>query len=156
MAKKYEIATFAAGCFWHVEEAFRTLKGVIDVISGYTGGHTEKPTYKEVCTDLTGHAEAVQVTYDPDLISYKKLLDVFWSTHDPTTMNRQGFDIGTQYRSGIFYYNEEQKKLAEESKKEVQKKFKKPIVTEVVKAGTFFKAEEYHQKYLLKRGLKTC
>jgi peptide-methionine (S)-S-oxide reductase len=154
--KKLEKATFAAGCFWHVEEAFRTLKGVKETTVGYTGGWMEGPNYQEVCTDKTGHAEAVEVAFEPDTISYERLLDVFWSTHDPTTLNRQGPDFGTQYRSAIFYHTEEQKKLAETSKKNAQKKFKNLIVTEIIKAGKFYKAEEYHQKYLMKRGAKTC
>jgi len=154
--KKLEKATFAAGCFWHVEEDFRTIKGVKETMVGYTGGDMKDPKYEDVCTDETGHAEAVEVTFDPSVVSYEKLLDVFWSHHDPTTRNRQGFDVGTQYRSAIFYHSEEQQKIAQASKKSTQKKFKSPIVTEIIKAGPFYKAEEYHQKYLMKRGLKTC
>ncbi len=157
-ATKLELATFAAGCFWHVEETFRTLRGVKETMVGYTGGHFKNPTYEDVCSDITGHAEALQITYDPKVISYERLLDVFWNNHDPTTINRQGFDIGEQYRSAIFYHNEKQKKLAEESKKKLEKsgKYNRPIVTVIVKAGHFYKAEEYHQKYLMKRRMKTC
>ena len=158
MKSKLEKATFAAGCFWHVEEAFRTLKGVVETVVGYTGGHMNDPTYKDVCSDETGHAEAVEVLFDPKIISYEKLLDVYWNSHDPTTPNRQGPDVGTQYRSAIFYHDEEQRKIAEKSKAllERSKKFKNPVVTEIVKAGPFYRAEEYHQKYLMKRGQKTC
>lgn len=149
-----EKATFGAGCFWHVEEAFRKLDGVLSTTVGYMGGTFENPTYEDVCTDETGHAEVVQIEYDPKKISYNQLLDVFWSTHDPTQLNRQGPDEGTQYRSAIFYHNEEQKKLAEESKKKLKKK--KPAVTEITKAKKFYKAEEYHQKYLQKKGMTSC
>lgn len=145
-----EKATFAAGCFWHVEEAFRKIKGVIDTKAGYTGGNVEKPTYEMVCTDETGHAEAVEVTYDPKAISYEKLLEVFWSIHDPTQVNRPGPDIGKQYRSAIFYHNERQKKAALKSKKEQQNKLKQKIATEIVSVKDFYKAEEYHQKYMEK------
>jgi peptide-methionine (S)-S-oxide reductase len=154
--KKLEKATFAAGCFWHVEEDFRTIKGVKETMVGYTGGDMKDPKYEDVCSDETGHAEAVEVIFDPSVVSYEKLLDVFWSHHDPTTVNRQGFDVGTQYRSAIFYHSDEQKKVAQASKKNIQTKFKNPVVTEIIKAGPFYKAEEYHQKYLMKRGLKTC
>jgi peptide-methionine (S)-S-oxide reductase len=155
---RLELATFGAGCFWGVEETFRTLKGVVKTEVGYTGGTVKNPNYEEVCTDKTGHAEAVQVTFDPKLISYKKLLEIFWNNHNPTTINRQGPDVGSQYRSAIFYHSEEQKKQAEESKKELENsgKWKSPIVTSIEPAKTFYKAEEYHQKYLMKRGLKTC
>lgn len=149
--KRYETATFAAGCFWGVEEAFRNLKGVIETEVGYTGGKTENPTYEEVCSDKTGHAEAVKVTYDPDKISYQGLLKVFWEIHDPTQLNRQGPDVGSQYRSVIFYHTPEQKKLAEESKENIE-----GTVTEIVPAGPFYRAEEYHQKYILKTGRKVC
>lgn len=151
-----EKATFGAGCFWHVEEAFREIKGVVKTEAGYMGGTMKNPTYEDVCTDETGHAEVVQVEFDPKIVSYEKLLEVFWMIHDPTQKNRQGPDEGTQYRSAIFYHSEEQKKVAEKSLKETQKKFKEKIATEIKKAGMFYPAEEYHQKYLLKKGLKTC
>lgn len=155
---KVEKATFAAGCFWGVEETFRQLEGVIDTKVGYTGGHTENPTYKEVCTDKTGHAEAVEIDYDPGKINYKQLLDIFWANHDPTQLNRQGPDFGTQYRSAIFYHTPQQKQAAEESKQNLEnsKKYSRPIATQIVPATTFYPAEEYHQKYLLKRGLPNC
>ena len=151
-ATKLEKATFAAGCFWHIEEAFRTLEGIVETTVGYTGGETKNPTYAQVCTDRTGHAEAVQIIYDSSRISYKKLLDVFWSIHDPTQLNRQGSDIGTQYRSAIFYHTPAQKSAALASKKALEKsgKFKRPIMTEIVPAKTFYKAEEYHQRYFEK------
>jgi len=151
-----EKATFGAGCFWHVEEAFREIKGVLKTEVGYMGGKMKNPTYEDVCTDETGHAEVVQIDFDPKSLHYEKLLEVFWTTHDPTQKNRQGPDEGTQYRSAIFYHTEEQKKEAEKSLREEQKKHKEKLATEIVKAGTFYKAEEYHQKYLMKRGLKTC
>jgi peptide-methionine (S)-S-oxide reductase len=153
-----EIATFAAGCFWGVEATFRQIKGVKATAVGYTGGHMDQPTYKDVCTDTTGHAEAVQVEYDPTPVSYQQLLDVFWKNHDPTTPNRQGPDHGTQYRSVIFYHSPEQKASAEASKQELDKsgKFRRPIVTEVVPATAFWKAEDYHQQYLENRGLSSC
>ena len=153
-----EKATFGAGCFWHVEEAFRCVKGVKKTTVGYSGGTKKNPTYEDVCTDKTGHAEAVEIEFDPQQVSYDELLQVFWEHHDPTTLNRQGLDIGTQYRSAIFYHNAKQKKIAEKSKEfmDASSKFKKPIVTQIVKAGKFFEAEEYHQKYLMKRGRKTC
>jgi peptide-methionine (S)-S-oxide reductase len=151
-----EKATFGAGCFWHVEEAFREIKGVSKTEVGYMGGAMKNPTYEDVCTDETGHAEVVQVEFDPKIVSYDKLLEAFWTIHDPTQKNRQGPDEGTQYRSAIFYHSEAQKKAAEKSLKEAQKKFKEKIATEITKAGTFYPAEEYHQKYLMKRGLKTC
>ena len=148
-------ATFAAGCFWHVEALFRQVKGVQDAAVGYIGGNIQNPTYQEVCTDKTGHAEAVQVEYDPDQVSYDELLDVFWNNHNPTTLNQQGPDIGTQYRSAIFFHNAEQEKRAKESKEnlETSNKFGKPIVTEIVNAPEFFKAEDYHQRYFEKQGL---
>jgi len=158
MAKK-EIAVFGAGCFWHVELALSKLKGVLETKAGYMGGDEEKypnPTYKEVCTDKTRYAEVVKVIYDADKISYSELLDFFWNNHNPTTLNRQGLDIGTQYRSVIFYFNDKQKKIAEASKKKMQKKLSREIVTQIVKAGRFFEAEEYHQRYLEKRGLPIC
>lgn len=151
-----ERATFAAGCFWGVESAFRQLlgKGVVSTRVGYTGGHTANPTYQEVCSHTTGHAEAVEVEYDPKLIGYDKLLDVFWSIHDPTTPNRQGPDVGSQYRSAIFYHSPEQHRLAEESKSglEKSKRFRDPVVTEITPASEFYPAEDYHQQYHEKRG----
>ena len=147
-------ATFGAGCFWHVEDLLHKTKGVKSTAVGYIGGQLPNPTYEEVCTDKTGHAEAVEVDYDPDKISYKELLDVFWENHNPTTLNRQGPDVGIQYRSAIFYHNEKQKEIAENSKKSLEKsgKYDSPIVTEIVPAPTFYKAEEYHQKYFKKHG----
>ena len=144
-----EKATFGAGCFWGVEARFRKVEGVIDVISGYSGGHTENPTYKEVCTDKTGHAEVVQVIYDPSIVSYEDLLETFWNIHNPTTLNRQGWDIGTQYRSVVFHHNEEQKEKAIKLKEKlnISGKYRKPIVTEIVPFKEFYRAEEYHQKY---------
>ena len=144
-----ESATFGAGCFWCVEAVFERLKGVEKVISGYSGGTVPNPTYEEVCNGTTGHAEVCQIIYDPQKISYKELLEVFWSTHDPTTLNRQGNDMGTQYRSAIFYHNEEQKKLAEEYKRKLTeaKIFDNPIVTEITKLNKFYEAEKYHQDY---------
>jgi peptide methionine sulfoxide reductase msrA/msrB len=157
--KKVEMATFAAGCFWGVEAIFRETKGVVDVIVGYAGGDTRNPTYEQVCTDKTGHAEAVEIKFNPDLITYQNLLDIFWNIHDPTTLNRQGPDVGSQYRSAIFYHNEKQKELALASKVklEIDKKLKGKITTEIVPIKRFYKAEEYHQKYFEKHGLKaTC
>ena len=153
-----EKATFAAGCFWGVEETFRQIPGVLETMVGYLGGHTANPTYKDVCTDETGHAEVVQVTFDPSKVSYEKLLDVFWSTHDPTTLNRQGPDIGTQYRSAIFFHSPEQERRARASKEKMEASgnFRREIVTEITPASTFYPAEEYHQKYLAKRGLSHC
>lgn len=144
-----EAATFGAGCFWCVEAVFERLNGVEKVISGYSGGTVSNPTYEEVCNGTTGHAEVCQIIYDPQKISYKELLEVFWSTHDPTTLNRQGNDVGTQYRSAIFYHNEEQKKLAEEYKRKLTeaKIFDNPIVTEITKLDKFYEAEKYHQDY---------
>ena len=158
MNYKINKAVFGAGCFWGVEDVFRKLKGVKSTIVGYMGGKMKNPTYEKVCTDKTGHAEVVLVEYNPEEISYDKLLDIFWKIHDPTQLNRQGLDMGTQYRSIIFYYNGEQKKKAMESKKkqEKSKKYKSKIVTEIVKASEFYKAEDYHQKYLMKRGLNVC
>ncbi len=154
--KMTENATFAAGCFWHVEEAFKEVKGVLNTTVGYMGGKMKNPTYEDVCSDKTGHAEVVQIEYDPKIVPYEKLLEVFWTIHDPTQKNKQGPDEGTQYRSAIFYHTEEQKKIAEKSIKEEQKKYKEKIATEITKAGTFYKAEEYHQKYLMKKGAKSC
>jgi peptide-methionine (S)-S-oxide reductase len=153
-----EKATFGAGCFWGVEESFRQLPGVVETEVGYLGGHTNDPSYKDVCTDETGHAEVVQVTYDPATIRYEQLLDAFWSAHDPTTLNRQGPDVGTQYRSAIFFYSPEQERVARASKEKVQAsgKFRRPVVTEITPASTFYRAEEYHQKYLAKRGVSHC
>jgi peptide-methionine (S)-S-oxide reductase len=144
-----EKATFAAGCFWHVEATFRRVKGVVAVTSGYTGGTKENPTYEQVCSDKTGHAEAVEIEYDPSQLSYDELLEVFWSEHDPTTLNRQGWDVGTQYRSMIFYHSPEQRAAALASKERLEKsgRYKSPIVTQIVPAATFYKAEEYHQRY---------
>ncbi|MEJ2260045.1 MAG: peptide-methionine (S)-S-oxide reductase MsrA [Nitrosopumilaceae archaeon] len=148
-------ATFAAGCFWHVEDLFRKTKGVKSTKVGYTGGNLSNPTYEEVCTDRTGHAEAVEVDYDPDEISYEELLDVFWNNHDPTSLNRQGPDVGIQYRSSIFFHDETQKQIAEKSKEHLESsgKFSKKIVTEINPAPEFYKAEEYHQKYFQKHGI---
>lgn len=148
-------ATFAAGCFWHVEALFRQIKGVKDAAVGYTGGTLDEPTYQQVCTDKTGHAEAVQVEYDPQQVTYEQLLYVFWNNHNPTTLNRQGPDIGTQYRSAIFFHNDEQKNIATQSKNKLEHsgQFKDPIVTEIVAAPTFYKAEDYHQRYFEKQGL---
>ena len=162
MEPKTQLATFAAGCFWHIEEAFRKVKGVLNVTVGYIGGKFENPTYKEVCSDKTGHAEAVQIEFDPSKISYENLLDAFWQMHVPAQLNRQGPDIGAQYRSAIFYHNEKQKNAAIKSKNELQKteKYKtRKIVTEIKKAPEFYKAEEYHQRYFEKnksRRFFTC
>lgn len=147
-------ATFGAGCFWHVEDLLRKTKGVKSTQVGYIGGKLANPTYEEVCTDRTGHAEAVQVEYDPNEITYDELLKVFWSNHDPTSLNRQGPDVGHQYRSAIFFHNEEQAQIALKSKESLEKsgKFHKPIVTEIAPAPEFYKAEDYHQKYFQKHG----
>jgi peptide-methionine (S)-S-oxide reductase len=147
--QKLETATLGAGCFWCVEAVFQQLKGVESVQSGYSGGHVKNPAYREVTSGNTGHAEAVQIKYNPDIISFKAILDVFWKTHDPTTLNRQGPDIGTQYRSAIFYHNEEQKKVAEQSKKEMNESgyFSDPIVTEIKPYENFYVAEDYHQDF---------
>ena len=147
-----EKATFAAGCFWGVEETFRTLAGVTATLVGYTGGHTDNPTYRDVCTGDSGHAEAVEVAFDPSLLSYGQLLESFWQCHDPTQLNRQGPDFGTQYRSAIFYHDENQRETAEASREYLEHsgKLRRRIVTEIVPAGTFWEAEAYHQKYLLK------
>jgi peptide-methionine (S)-S-oxide reductase len=153
-----QTAMFAAGCFWGVEAAFRTVEGVISTAVGYSGGHTENPTYRDVCSGRTGHAETVEVVYDPTLISYQRLLDVFWEIHDPTTLNRQGPDIGEQYRSAIFFLTPEQESDARASKQALDKsgKFKRPIVTEITPASTFYRAEDYHQQYFEKRGISHC
>jgi len=147
-------ATFAAGCFWGVEEIFRQLPGVHATCVGYAGGHTKNPTYKEVCKDTTGHAEAVEIEFDPDKISYEELVNVFFNNHNPTTKNRQGPDIGTQYRSVIFYHSPEQQKIALKVKERLEKskKFRRAIVTEIIEAKEFYLAEEYHQRYLQRRG----
>ena len=153
-----ELATFGAGCFWGVEETFLRVPGVVETAVGYLGGTLENPTYEDVCSGTTGHAEVVQVTFDPSKVSYEKLLDTFWDNHDPTTKNRQGPDVGDQYRSAIFYHSPEQQKAAEESKKAIAKsaRFRKEIVTEITPASAFYKAEDYHQQYLRKRGLDSC
>jgi peptide methionine sulfoxide reductase msrA/msrB len=152
------VATFAAGCFWGVEETFRTLPGVLATEVGYTGGSTTNPTYREVCTDQTGHAEAIRITFDPAHISYDMLLDAFWRLHDPTQVNRQGPDIGTQYRSAIFYHTPAQRQSAEASMQRLANSgaYHKPIATQLLPAGPFYRAEEYHQRYLQKRGLAQC
>jgi len=147
-------ATFAAGCFWHVEDLFRKVKGVSSATSGYTGGTMPSPSYEDVCTNRTGHAEAVQVEYDPEQVSYDELLKVFWENHNPTTLNRQGPDVGTQYRSAIFYHDAEQEKAAKEYMKKLQDSMpEKKVVTEITPSKEFFKAEEYHQRYFEKQGL---
>lgn len=151
-----EVATFAAGCFWGVEAEFRQTPGVTATEVGYTGGTTENPSYKEVCTDSTGHAEAVRVEFDPEKISYEDLLKVFWGTHDPTQLNRQGPDVGSQYRSAIFVHNDQQETAARASKEARQTGASRPIVTEITPASEFYPAEEYHQRYLEKRGLASC
>lgn len=151
-----EKATFAAGCFWGVEATFRRLAGVESTQVGYIGGRKPNPTYKDVCTDETGHAEAVEVTFDPQVISYHDLLEVFWANHDPTTKDRQGPDAGTQYRSAIFFHSPEQENEARASLEAAQKRFRRPIVTQIVPAAEFWRAEEYHQQYLEKRGLAHC
>jgi len=151
-----EQATFAAGCFWGVEDTFRQVPGVLDVTVGYTGGSTEHPTYEQVCSHRTGHAEAVLVAFDPAKVSYDELLDVFWPMHDPTTLNRQGPDVGSQYRSAIFVHDEAQEKAAHASREHAQPRFRRPIVTEITPASTFWPAEEYHQRYFAKHGIAGC
>ena len=151
-----EKATFGAGCFWGVEAAFRRLAGVKSTQVGYAGGRSQNPTYKQVCTDTTGHAEVVEVTYDPQVISYSDLLEVFWDNHNPTTMNRQGPDWGSQYRSVIFFHSPEQAAAARASRDAVQARFPNPIVTQFEPAPAFWPAEDYHQQYLEKRGLASC
>ncbi|MEP6776974.1 MAG: peptide-methionine (S)-S-oxide reductase MsrA [Chthoniobacterales bacterium] len=153
-----EKATFGAGCFWGVESTFRNINGVADAAVGYAGGTKENPTYEEVCSAETGHAEVVQVEFDPNIVSYRDLLDVFWANHDPTTSNRQGPDVGTQYRSVVFYHNDEQRVAAEETKEKLNAsgKFRRPIVTQIEPAPPFYRAEEYHQRYLEKRGMAHC
>jgi peptide-methionine (S)-S-oxide reductase len=151
-------ATFGAGCFWGVEAAFRRVPGVMDAAVGYAGGTLANPTYEDVCTDRTGHAEVVEVEYDPAQVSYEQLLDVFFTSHDPTQLNRQGPDVGTQYRSVVFYHTPEQRTAAEAAKERLQAsgKFRRPVVTAVEPAGPFWRAEEHHQRYLEKRGLGSC
>jgi peptide-methionine (S)-S-oxide reductase len=149
-----ELATFGAGCFWCVEAVFQDLQGVEKVVSGYSNGRIANPTYREVCSGLTGHAEVIQITYDPQIISFKELLEVFWKTHDPTTLNRQGNDTGTQYRSGVYYHNDEQRRLAEEYKQKLNDAhaFDNPIVTEIEPLKSFYPAEDYHQNYFKQNG----
>ena len=151
-------ATFGAGCFWGVEEAFRKTAGVIETAVGYMGGNRVSPTYEAVCTDRTGHAEVVQIEFDPSQVTFEHLLEVFWQIHDPTTLNRQGPDVGTQYRSAVFYHDEGQKEAASELKERLQAsgKFRRPIVTEISPASTFWRAEEYHQRYFEKHGGASC
>jgi peptide-methionine (S)-S-oxide reductase len=149
-------ATFGAGCFWGVESAFRQLDGVTKTRVGYSGGTLENPTYEDVCSHTTGHAEVVEVTYDPEQISYDELLDVFWHKHDPTQLNRQGWDIGDNYRSAVFVHDEEQRAAAAASKQREQSNWSRPIVTEITPAQTFYEAEDYHQQYLEKRGRSSC
>ena len=153
-----EKAMFGAGCFWGVESTFRNIKGVTEAAVGYAGGATENPTYEQVCRDNTGHAEVVEVEFDPEQVSYRQLLEVFWSNHDPTTLNRQGPDVGSQYRSVVFYYTPEQKTAAEEVKAALNEsgRFSRPIVTSIESAPKFYRAEEYHQRYLEKRGQAHC
>ncbi|HLI48984.1 MAG TPA: peptide-methionine (S)-S-oxide reductase MsrA [Chthonomonas sp.] len=153
-----EKAMFGAGCFWGVETTFRAVPGVVNTTVGYAGGHTKNPTYEEVCTDLTGHAEVVLVEYDPEKVSYEQLLEVFWNCHDPTQLNRQGPDVGTQYRSVIFAFTPEQREAAEASRERLERsgRYSRPIVTQILPAPEFYPAEEYHQRYLEKRGLRSC
>ena len=151
-------ASFAAGCFWGVEAAFRQVPGVLATAVGYEGGTTENPTYEDVCRKNTGHAEAVEVDFDPKRVSYGQLLDVFWENHDPTTLNRQGPDVGEQYRSAIFFHDADQEREARASKENLEKsgRYRRPVVTEIAPASKFWRAEDYHQQYLEKRGLATC
>jgi len=153
-----EIATFGAGCFWGIEAAFRRVPGVLDAAVGYSGGHTQNPNYQEVCTDTTGHAEVVQVTFDPEKVSYDQLLNVYWTIHDPTQVNRQGPDYGAQYRTAIFFHSPEQEAAAKKSKQALEAggKLRRPVATEITPAGPFWRAEEYHQRYLEKRGAASC
>lgn len=155
---KMEKATFAAGCFWGVEETFRGVEGVVGTQVGYTGGRKQDPTYREVCGDKTGHAEAVEVTYNPAAVSYDELLEMFWELHDPTQLNRQGPDVGSQYRSAIFFHSPEQEAKARASKDKLDEsgKYRRPIATQIVAATEFYRAEEYHQQYLEKLGRKSC
>jgi len=152
----YETATFGAGCFWGVEAAYRQIQGVKSTRVGYAGGHTTEPTYREVCAGNTDHAEVVEVTFDPTRVAYEELLDVFWANHDPTQVNRQGPDIGTQYRTVVFFHSAEQEKSALASLDAVQESLSRPIATQIVPAEPFWEAEDYHQQYLEKRGLSTC
>jgi peptide-methionine (S)-S-oxide reductase len=153
-----DVATFAAGCFWGVEHEFRKINGVAEAFCGYSNGHTENPSYPEVCSGRTGHAEVVQVTYDPGVVSYSELVQAFFDMHDPTQLNRQGPDVGDQYRSGIFYHNDQQKEEAMQVKERLDKEgaFPRPIVTRIEPVKTFYKAEEYHQKYFEKNGVQYC
>ncbi len=153
-----EKATFGAGCFWGVEDIFMQIEGVSETNVGYLGGHLKNPTYKEICRTNTGHAEVVEILFDPKIVTYDQLLEIFWKMHNPTTLNRQGPDVGTQYRSAIFYHSDEQKSSAKNSKNTLEKseRFKMPVVTEITKASIFYKAEEYHQEYLKKNGLSNC
>lgn len=153
-----QLATFGAGCFWGVEQAFRQVPGVVNAAVGYCGGTVENPTYEQVCTDRTGHAEVVQVEFDPAQTKYDQLLEVFWNSHDPTQLNRQGPDYGKQYRSVIFYHDDAQRQAAEASKQALEQsgKFRRPIVTQIEPAKPFYRAEEYHQQYLAKHGLGSC
>ena len=156
--RKTRKATFAAGCFWGVEAAFRDIEGVVSTSVGYTGGITKDPTYEEVCADRTGHAEAVEVVYDPEIVTYEELLDLFWSIHDPTTKDRQGPDFGSQYRSAVFYHDKEQESAARAGKERLQRSglYRGEIVTEIVPASEFYRAEEYHQRYFEKHGRSGC
>ena len=149
-------ATFGAGCFWGVEAAFRQIDGVTKTEAGYEGGHLDNPTYEDVCSHKTGHAEVVEVTYDPEQVSYEQLLEVFWAKHDPTQLNRQGWDVGDQYRSVVFVHDEDQRAAAEASRESEQPRHRRPIVTQIVDAETFWPAEDYHQQYLEKRGQASC
>ena len=151
-----EQATFGAGCFWGVESFFREVPGVVDAVAGYAGGRTQNPTYRDVCSDRTGHAEVVQVTFDPQKVSYDKLLDVFFQNHDPTQLNRQGPDVGTQYRSVIFTHSSEQERAARAKTEALAGRFKRPIVTSIEPAPAFWRAEDYHQRYFEKNGLPSC
>ncbi len=153
-----ELATLAGGCFWCLEAVYKGLRGVERVVSGYAGGHVAHPTYRAVCDGTTGHAEVVQLTFDPAVVSYRELLEVFFTIHDPTTLNRQGADVGTQYRSAVFYHTPEQQAAAQarKAKLEASGRYRRPVVTEVTPAATFWRAEEYHQQYLEKRGLSHC
>ena len=150
------LATFGAGCFWGVEVAVRQVPGVSDAAVGYCGGTLENPTYQDVGTGTTGHAEVVEVEFEPDQVAFETLLDLFWQCHDPTTLNRQGPDVGTQYRSAIFFHSPEQQQVAEVSRAAAQERIPRPIATEITEASTFYRAEEYHQQYLEKRGLGSC
>jgi peptide-methionine (S)-S-oxide reductase len=153
---RYETATFGAGCFWGVEAAYRQIQGVKSTRVGYGGGITDEPTYREVCAGNTNHAELVEVTFDPKKVSYEELLDVFWANHDPTQVNRQGPDIGTQYRTVVFFHSPEQEKSALASRDALQEQLDRPIATQILAAEPFWEAEDYHQQYLEKRGLSTC